>query len=56
MLVIPAELDVPRFEEALSRALQQCPHAAGQLRCLDGRWFVRQSVGTSYITILPLLG
>jgi len=39
--VIPTELDVPRFEEALSKALQLYPHVAGQIRCTsDGCWSV----------------
>ena len=45
--VIPTELDVSKFEEALSRVLQLYPHAAGQLRCVDRRWSVGQSAGTS---------
>ncbi|KAG8217369.1 hypothetical protein J3R82DRAFT_5464 [Butyriboletus roseoflavus] len=38
--VLPTELDVPKFEEALSKALQLYPHAAGQLRCSDGHWSI----------------
>ena len=45
--VVPTELDVSKFEEALSRVLQLYPHAAGQLRCIDRRWSVRLSTGTS---------
>ncbi|KAG9318308.1 hypothetical protein JVU11DRAFT_392 [Chiua virens] len=38
--VLPTELDVARFEEALSKALQLYSHAAGQLRCNDGHWSI----------------
>ncbi|KAI6043330.1 hypothetical protein EDC04DRAFT_2890968 [Pisolithus marmoratus] len=38
--VIPGVIDVERFESALSQALSMCPHAAGRLRCSDGRWSI----------------
>jgi hypothetical protein len=38
--ILPTEFDVPWFEEALSKALQLSPYAAGQLRCGGGRWSV----------------
>lgn len=55
LYVVPTELDVSRFEGALSRVLQLYPHAAGQLRHIDQRWLVGQSPGNSQTFILPFL-
>ncbi|KIM58735.1 hypothetical protein SCLCIDRAFT_1062741 [Scleroderma citrinum Foug A] len=38
--VLPGTIDVEKFKNALSNTLQLYPHAAGQLRCQDGRWFI----------------
>ena len=38
--VLPATIDLEKFKNALSDTLQMYPHAAGQMRCQDGRWSV----------------
>ncbi|KAI6035944.1 hypothetical protein BKA83DRAFT_4485033 [Pisolithus microcarpus] len=38
--VIPGEIDLERFETALSQALSLYPHAAGRLRRREGRWSI----------------
>lgn len=38
--VIAGEIDLERFETALSQALSLYPHAAGRLRRRDGRWSI----------------
>ena len=38
--VLPGTIDLERFKNALSDTLQIYPHAAGHIRCQDGRWSV----------------
>ncbi|KIM70505.1 hypothetical protein SCLCIDRAFT_152659 [Scleroderma citrinum Foug A] len=38
--VLPATIDLEKFKNALSDTLQMYPHAAGQMRCQDGRWSI----------------
>ncbi|KAL4069073.1 hypothetical protein J3A83DRAFT_4401226 [Scleroderma citrinum] len=52
--VLHGQIDLERFKNALSDTLQLYPHAAGQLRCQDGRWFIELTnnyvpVDVSYI-------
>ncbi|KAL4079456.1 hypothetical protein J3A83DRAFT_4209798 [Scleroderma citrinum] len=52
--VLPGKIGLERFNNALSDTLQLYPHAAGQLRCQNGRWFIELTntpvpVDVSYI-------
>jgi hypothetical protein len=39
-IVFPGPLDEARFTASFAYALSRFPHAAGRLRCVNGKWFI----------------
>ena len=41
---LPGTIDLEKFKDALSCALQMYPHVAGQMRCHNGHWSVSSPI------------
>ena len=53
--VLPGTIDLEKFKDALSRALQMYPHVAGQIRCQDGYWSVSRPIPWPIVFSLTVL-